>query len=582
MTEPTRSTLSDDDVKAIESDIDASFAAVDFPNVDDLEAQRLVCTLYEIIYLSIVEESANKLKSDDFGSVMSDLIIRLDALKYAFRNRLRLASKSKGIAQDFRRSRAEHISTMENVVSASLQYERASRIFYEYHNGGITLYKGDDDVIYTSETEIDTRFHALEFSVHAASRRANAFTFFVLCFVGNKVKLADGTEVSWREEFKSVASRATERKGLIRYNLITVLAKPLYETFLHETELLIDSWYFPWGNMQETASFFASLSAIGLYHLISIHEGAKKARLDDGGAAQICYINNIKNLETDICRISGLSIKATRAMIEAFTYGHMTRTPDPVLQPLMPIGNDQIAFPSTMFLSSNWPRNVLSLHARVSPATFDAHSEVFEKGMIAGLTNTLEKKFDVSSNVFFSTPDGPEEVDLVVKQRDKNTALLCELRWMLQPGDPGEVQNRLKAIRRKVSQIDRKYERINRAKHVKSIVYLPIVIIDGYGGIQSPVPTKIPIVNMHILEKILDRKSDIEFAHAFLCTPNWLPRLGRDFEIVRDTDELCGISFSQTGIRPMGNRYVEESLDAYIDEIDHLTVDEIKSIRWPH
>lgn len=577
----SRRMLSSQEVHIVEAEIDTYLNKIQLPDVEQGMARRLTCLVYDDLNRQLVDRAADELKKQKFRLVMTDLMVRLDALKYAFREALRIVSKNGVVSAKDGELKNPENTFFYSIVEIAMQYRRATSIFYGYHNEDIRLEIDDRGIIYTTENEIDLRFQSLEALVHVGAPRENTFDFFVFCFLEDNSQLADGTTVSWSEAYKSVVSRSRERKGKIKYNLITQLALPLFNTFRRGNALVIDDWICPWGSMKQTADFFAALATISLYHIISIHQRAEIAKMEGGGFDQICYLTKPNRLVEDVSRISGLVSTEVERLVEAFTYGHQTRTPDPVLQPLLGVDGGRLAIPGAMLLSSNWPRNVLSLHARVAPATFDAQSKVFEGKMVSGLRDSLGLEFEIASNVFFLTSEGKEEVDLVIMQKEKKVALLCELRWMLQPGDQSEVYNRIRAIRKKVSQIDRKYERIKRSSPFKEMTYLPIVIIDGYGGALSPIPTKIPIVNVHVFTKIAKLNNGLEFLHAFLCTPDWLPKAGRDFEVHREAEELCGKIFSQTGIRPIGDNYLNESLPKYLLEASHRTLDEIKSVRWP-
>src|SRR5205823_2037073 len=100
------------------------------------------------------------------------------------------------------------------------------------------------------------------------------------------------------------------------------------------------------------------------------------------GAGQICLGISVKSLVDDLSRISGLAKSVVEGIVEPSSLGIATKSPDPALQPFIPVGMNQVAVPAIFILSSNWERNLLSLHARVSPKTFNSASSVFERRMI--------------------------------------------------------------------------------------------------------------------------------------------------------------------------------------------------------
>jgi hypothetical protein len=579
MTSMSSRLLSDHEVLILENKIDQIIHQIELPFSGPDVAFRSICLIFEDINRWLIADAANKLKEHDFGAVVSELLVRVDSMKYAFRESLRIASQQ----ASWKEYKNAEVSgrILVDLVELSLQYYNVSKIFYAYHKKESDLLIDDNNVVIVREDDIEIQFRALEAAVHISVPRKNMFDFFIYSFLDHGSKLRDGTEVLRTDDFKSIVSRARPRQGRVRYNLITRFARVLFNTFKSETQLIVDEWIFPWGTMADTANFFSALCAIAWYHIVSIHQGATRGKIEGVGYEQICYVNTRKNLVDDICRISDLNIERVKKMADAFTYGCRTKTPDPVLQPIINIDGGNIALPGAMLLSSNWPRNVLSLHSRISPATFDAQSHVFEKRMISHILEALGSNYDIVSNKQFNTNEGKEEIDIVIRQRNGNFALLGELRWMLQPGDQTEIYNRVYSIRKKVSQIDRKYERIIRTHRADKIVYLPIVIIDGYGGIRSPVPSKIPIVNVNVLLKLLEEDRDVGRIHAFLCTSMWIPRPNRDYEASREVEKLCGTPFSRTGIRPLGNKYLSKSLPTYLKEFKDLNVGDLKAVKLP-
>jgi hypothetical protein len=134
------------------------------------------------------------------------------------------------------------------------------------------------------------------------------------------------------------------------------------------------------------------LQAVSVYHLLSVHFASIR-RLKDWGADQICLNTEARRLNADLARISGLPIRTVEAVTDALTLGSGTTTPDPALQPLLPVGDGRLAVPGSVILSSNWSRNILSLHARVAEDSFNANSAAFEQTMISVLAPELPARF---------------------------------------------------------------------------------------------------------------------------------------------------------------------------------------------
>jgi hypothetical protein len=157
--------------------------------------------------------------------------------------------------------------------------------------------------------------------------------------------------------------RAKLKKGRIHYQLVRRFARELFEEFNVTPSLPFKNWVFPWATMPEAQSYFAALQAVSAYHLLSVHFASIR-RLKGWGVDQICLNTETRRLNADLARISGLPIRTVEALTDALTLGTGTTTPDPALQPLVPVGDARLAVPGSAILSSRWSRNMLSLRAR--------------------------------------------------------------------------------------------------------------------------------------------------------------------------------------------------------------------------
>jgi hypothetical protein len=148
-----------------------------------------------------------------------------------------------------------------------------------------------------------------------------------------------------------------------------------------------------------------------------------------------------------------------RRFVEYLTYGFAAKSPDPALQPLVMLAEGMVAVPCVLYLSSNYERNLLGLQARIDPGAFDRMSQLFEADMVRDLLVAIHPRWPhVKANAIVRDGGTFEEIDLLIADPQSRTLIACELRWMLQPGDPRDVQNRKAACKEKVRQLARKLE----------------------------------------------------------------------------------------------------------------------------
>ena len=199
-------------------------------------------------------------------------------------------------------------------------------------------------------------------------------------------------------------------------------------------------------------------------------------------------------------------------LFRSLTYGYRVKSPDPALQPLIKISKKRIATPCFHLITSHLERNLLTLQARTSPKKFDSHSKLFEVAMIESMVSKINDKWQSNKNNLHATLSGiTEELDLVIADESSKTIFVGELRWMLPPGDPREVQNKKKTCGEKVTQLRRKINWLNgnlnaflsNTFNIKnennSWEVFGAVIIEGFGGAKSFDP-EIPVLVKYIAE----------------------------------------------------------------------------------
>jgi hypothetical protein len=430
----------------------------------------------------------------------------------------------------------------------------------------------------------------LEYLLGADKGEFSPFIHLVGLFSGPEWEMPEIAAIgSWAPVIHKIIKRVSLKHKHLNYKIITNFARELFEDFNVNPTISLENWMFPWATMAEAQRYYAALQAIAAYHLLSIHFGAQNNGLKGWGVDQICLSIDTATLIRDIERVSELPMAVVSATTEALILGKGTMTPDPALQPLVPIGCNRLAVLGSVILSSKWSRNMLSLHARVSKDTFDANSAVFEHHMTAALKAELPKRFIVYISVDIPTLGKSEEVDLVLIDERVRSILFGELRWMLQPGDVREVLNRKKVIKEKVDQLRRK---VSGARAVISDVLdrlgLPpgdwtingAVIIEGYGGSPSTDPKALPVVPRDVFVRVVVDCPDLEHAHAALGTPLWLPREGIDFVARREEESICGVKFSRPGFDVGPSSYMRESLDTYLADAFARTINDLRTMPW--
>jgi hypothetical protein len=206
------------------------------------------------------------------------------------------------------------------------------------------------------------------------------------------------------------------------------------------------------------------------------------------------------------------------------------------------------------FLTSHPERNLLSLMARKDRVAFDEQSSLFEIDMTEKLESSARQPgILMIKNGTFTRGSKKEEIDVLLVDEHARRLLVCELRWMLPPGDPREVQNRKSECLRKVEQLRRKVAAISAApldavskmlgRTIENLqgsewVTNGVVLIAGYGGMRSPDPD-LPIIPVKLFEQALQRAPSLEALSRWCLNLSWLPQEGKHFNIVTMNNELA-------------------------------------------
>lgn len=194
-------------------------------------------------------------------------------------------------------------------------------------------------------------------------------------------------------------------------------------------------------------------------------------------------------------------------------------------------------------------------------------SLAFERDMIAAIIQKISPYWlHIKANLTWKFKGEKEEFDLLVADSYTHSLLVCEMRWMIQPGDPREVAQRKKNCIEKVSQLESKIEWLKPHLHkavteifgIDVILEKPwtivgLVIVDGFGGVMSP-NDNFPIMPVRIFERAMEQMNSLTDLSNWSKSLTWLPQEGVFFEMERQEMELEGKCINYEGMSPRQER----------------------------
>lgn len=527
-------------LSTVESALDANYHRIPLPHVN-----KTIATWY---LLTVVEDSLRCLFVLTKDSQAPVVDFQLDRQKYSVRfaldRILRETTDASAVGLPAYAIPKTYTKTVE-LINAGIEFMAATQVCSAAHSNTLYLHEKEETIdIVVDERHHDPQYSALEVLGHMPpdllDHSANLYGW------------------SRRSEFRppivdaiSQSTHVTVRK--VEYEYQPHLAVALASNLTQPPFLIPDGWCFPWGGRHETTLLINALCVRCMYHWIAVHFGSAFHGLRGGGESSLLLVTTREKLSADIREMSSLDLTVVRSFIQYLTYGFNTETPDPALQPIISLGNGRVTIPCLLFLSSNYERNLLSLQARIESTAFNKMSELFEDSMVGELLQEISIRWPLSmGNVTIRDGQQFEEIDLLMADWKSRTLLVGELRWMLQPGDPREVQNRKKVCLQKVEQLERKINwlrpRISAAlkalditaENVDEWKMEGVVVIETFGGTLSR-KDSLPIMTRQILVQGVSHCSSLRHFVSWAQSLRWLPQEGVHYRIVPNETTLPDI-----------------------------------------
>lgn len=550
-------------LKRFESAVDAAFASQPLPHPNIHVA---------IWYLLTVSEDSQRLLFTKLGEKLDNWHIEYYLDRYKFALRQCLAAVHQKTCDRGAMALPEKVvpalyERTHNFLAAGIDYSIAVQICSSTHVGSIRLVDvcGGFAVEF-EKRDTDERYGALELMRQSAREVVVPFSALLWMWIRHTEHLPIAVH--------KIAGSTRLSKRRIKYTFQPELSYQLAQSIPQPSFLIPEGWRFPWGGQYETTLLVNALCLRVLYHLCAVHFGAGLIGLKGGADTDICLCICREQLAHDIAMNSSLEPAQIDLFIDYLTYGLGVDTPDQALQPLVPLSNQHLGVAGIGLLSSNVERNLLTLQARLEPRLFDSQSSLFEVEMTRELIVVLEQEWkQIAANRTFQLGNAREELDLLICEPETKTVLVLELRWLLPPADPREVQTKKRVCYQKVDQVARKLAaaKSNLPNLLNAAFDITVessdewnvdaaVVIQGFGGALSQCD-HIPIVPDWVLEAGVRTAPTLKRLSQWMKSLDWLPVHGRDFIIQENPPELLDIKVSYPGLVPTrpGRDYLEDA-----------------------
>lgn len=535
----------------VERLVDEKYLSLDLPHLDWTLVVWYLLTSFEDHQLWMFRSAA---EDESQSQRLEDLV---DRLKYSIKHAL-LRAKSEIKTDSNHEVPRKVIGALYRrasiVIHEGNKYSAALQIISSVYGKKVALKLTENVIVLEVLDDVyhDSSYTVLEVIGHI---EPGIITYSLILLTW--LKAADNLPLI----IKLIAESVTLKNRLLRYEYKPHYAHQLALNLSQQPFLIPNAWVFEWGGREETTLLLNALAIRCMYHLAAVEFGARKYRLKGGGHESLVLVLDRDQLISDLNEMSSADESVIGIFVDRLTFGNHVDVPDPALQPLIKLRRGKLALPCIHIITSHLERNLLSLQARQEPKQFDAQSELFEIKMVEDILSKVGPKWSAhKANIKVALGGVTEELDLVMVDQESKSVFIGELRWMIPPGDPREVQNRKKVCGEKVIQLRRKYNAVKKhlsdlLQHVFSIQsdesweVCGAVIIEGFGGARSA-DSDLPVLIKYIAEAGLKGAESLRQFGVWSTSLEWLPQEGVHFDKDHDRIETSeeAIEYTTLGI----------------------------------
>jgi hypothetical protein len=266
-----------------------------------------------------------------------------------------------------------------------------------------------------------------------------------------------------------------------------------------------------------------------------------------------------------VVRYTSVPEATARAVVEDLTYGERgVQSPDPILQPLVPMGNSVLGLAPSLVLFSSCERNLIVLlnklagereaYTRLSQDREDLTRDRIEEAVKA-------EGLRCWSGAIPGRPD-LGDVDVVIIDDENRCCLLLETKSFVAPAEIREVMDRSKEVARGVARTKERRDHVCSGAHdllatlrVDSTYTMEWAVASetsiGATYVQDP---EVAVIRVeHLLRRIASK--GLPHVIGWLARREYLPAEGEHYEAVDFVAEVAGWHLPWYGIRPLVGEY---------------------------
>ncbi len=314
-----------------------------------------------------------------------------------------------------------------------------------------------------------------------------------------------------------------------------------------QTSELPEEWKFDTFSIKEYKQFWVTVATLCIIHMTA----CLKSNIPGANVEEAVITKAPLEFSQFISQKSGISEQSSAAIVKILTYNNRIKNNDIVYQPFVLIDENMLALAPHLLLSSRPERNLISLIHKLRDKSYFDLTNLREGIMQDELSLVIGKLPHVVVAQNKALPDPLPDVDYAIWDKESNTVLVCELKWLVEADSTSEVFARIQDIEHGCNQIsdilvygqDNTLDFFNKVFDVTEIEHTPQIIgcVISKRGIKAD-NSNVPVISTQRLLALFQQNRVYEVLDI-IRNKSYLIPAPRNFEFGLKTISYAGYSF---------------------------------------
>ena len=215
------------------------------------------------------------------------------------------------------------------------------------------------------------------------------------------------------------------------------------------TSELPEEWQFDAFSIKDFKGFWVAMATLCFIHMVAcLKSGVQGADVEE--AVLVKSPTEFMKIIGDKTKIPASSMSS---ILKLLTYNSRLKNNDIVYQPFVEIDNDKLALAPHLVLASRPERNLISLIHKLRDKSYFNLTNLREGMMQNELDSVTEGIANILVSKNKSLPDTLPDVDYAIWEKESNSILICELKWLVEADSTPEVFARIQDLEHGCSQV---------------------------------------------------------------------------------------------------------------------------------